>query len=130
MRRAKIVCTIGPASESPEMLRKLITAGLDVARLNFSHGTHEQHARTITAIREAAAAASRPIAILQDLQGPRIRIGNLMAPISVESGQTITLTINADAFDGAIPVTYSHLPTDMKPGDRILIDDGSLELAV
>src|SRR2546425_5681120 len=130
MRRAKIVCTIGPASESPEMLRKLITAGLDVARLNFSHGTHEQHARTITAIREAAAAGSRPIAILQDLQGPRIRIGNLMAPISVESGQTITLTINADACDGAIPVTYSHLPADMKPGDRILIDDGSLELAV
>ena len=130
MRRAKIVCTIGPASESPEMLRKLITAGLDVARLNFSHGTHEQHARTITAIREAAGAASRPIAILQDLQGPRLRIGNLMAPISVESGQTVTLTVNADACDGAIPVTYSHLPTDMKPGDRILIDDGSLELAV
>src|SRR5207244_12760391 len=104
--------------------------GLDVARLNFSHGTHEQHARTITAIREAAAAASRPIAILPSLQGPRLRIGNLMAPISVESGQTITLTINADACDGAIPVTYSHLPADMKPGDRILIDDGSLELAV
>jgi pyruvate kinase len=130
MRHTKIVCTIGPASESPEILRKLIAAGLDVARLNFSHGTREQHARAIMAIREAEAAAGRPIAILQDLQGPRIRIGNLTAPISVESGQTITLTTDAEAGGGAIPVTYSHLPADVKPGDRILIDDGLLELVV
>src|SRR2546425_5737036 len=109
MRRAKIVCTIGPASESPEMLRKLITAGLDVARLNFSHGTHEQHARAIMAIREAEVAAERPIAILQDLRGPRIRIGNLTAPIPIESGQTIILTADAEADGGAIPITYSHL---------------------
>jgi pyruvate kinase len=130
MRRTKIVCTIGPASESPEILRKLIAAGLDVARLNFSHGTHEQHARAIMAIREAAAAAGRPIAILQDLQGPRVRVGNLTTPVSVESGQTITLTVDAEASGGAIPVTYSRLPADVKPGDRILIDDGLLELAV
>src|SRR5438132_182313 len=129
MRRTKIVCTIGPASESLETLQKLIAAGLDVARLNFSHGTHEEHARAITAIREAEAAAGRPIAILQDLQGPRIRIGKLHAPISVQSGQTITLTTDAEA-GGAVPVTYSHLPADVKPGDRILIDDGLLELAV
>ncbi|TLY20970.1 MAG: pyruvate kinase, partial [Nitrospirae bacterium] len=121
MRRTKIVCTIGPASGSLETLQKLIAAGLDVARLNFSHGTHEQHALAITAIREAEAAAGRPIAILQDLQGPRIRIGNLPAPISVESGQTITLATATEAGGGAIPVTYSHLPADVKPGDRILI---------
>ena len=130
MRRTKIVCTIGPASESLETLQKLIAAGLDVARLNFSHGTHEEHARAIRAIREAEAVAGRPIAILQDLQGPRIRIGNLPAPISVQSGQTITLTTATEAGGDAIPVTYSYLPADVKPGDRILIDDGLLELAV
>ena len=75
--KTKIVATIGPASESPEILRKLIASGLDVARLNFSHGSHEGHARIIGALREAAEAAGKPIAILQDLQGPRIRIGKL-----------------------------------------------------
>jgi pyruvate kinase len=130
MRRAKIVGTIGPASESPAILGKLIAAGLDVARLNFSHGSHEQHARTIAAIRDAAASAGRPIAILQDLQGPRIRIGNLAEPVSVESGQTLTLTTDSQAGGGAIPVTYGSLPADVKPGDRILIDDGLIELAV
>lgn len=130
MRRVKIVGTIGPASESSAILGKLIAAGLDVARLNFSHGSHEQHARTIAAIRSAAASAGRPIAILQDLQGPRIRIGNLAEPVSVESGQTLTLTTDAQAGGGAIPVTYESLPADVKPGDRILIDDGLIELAV
>ncbi|MEK7221723.1 MAG: pyruvate kinase, partial [Nitrospirota bacterium] len=130
MRRAKIVGTIGPASESPAILGKLIAAGLDVARLNFSHGSHEQHARTIAAIRSAAASAGRPIAILQDLQGPRIRIGNIAEPVSVESGQTLTLTTDSQAGGGAIPVTYGSLPADVKPGDRILIDDGLIELAV
>jgi len=130
MRRAKIVGTIGPASESPEILGKLIAAGLDVARLNFSHGSHEQHARTIAAIRDAAASAGRPIAILQDLQGPRIRIGNIAEPVSVESGHAITLTTDPQAGGGAIPVTYESLPDDVKPGDRILIDDGLIELAV
>ncbi|MEK6693930.1 MAG: pyruvate kinase [Nitrospirota bacterium] len=130
MRRAKIVGTIGPASESPAILGKLIAAGLDVARLNFSHGSHEQHARTIAAIRSAAASAGRPIAILQDLQGPRIRIGNIAEPVSVESGQTLTLTTDSQAGGGAIPVTYGSLPADVKPSDRILIDDGLIELAV
>ena len=130
MRRVKIVGTIGPASESPEILRQLIAAGLDVARLNFSHGTHEEHARTIQAVREAADSAGRPIALLQDLQGPRIRIGALDAPIPVESGQSLTLTTDDQASGGAIPVTYGHLPADAKPGDRILIDDGLIELTV
>lgn len=130
MRRAKIVGTIGPASESPEILGKLIASGLDVARLNFSHGSHEQHARTIAAIRSAAASAGRPIAILQDLQGPRIRIGDLAEPVAVKSDHTITLTTDSQAGGGAIPVTYKNLPGDVKPGDRILIDDGLIELAV
>ena len=130
MRRAKIVGTIGPASESPVILGKLIAAGMDVARLNFSHGSHEQHARAILAIRSAAASAGRPVAILQDLQGPRIRIGNLAEPVSVESGQTLTLTTDSQAGGSVIPVTYESLPADVKPGDRILIDDGLIELAV
>ena len=131
MRRVKIVATIGPASESPDILRKLIAAGLDVARLNFSHGSHEGHARIIGALREAAEAIGKPIAILQDLQGPRIRIGKLSAgPVLVEAGRSLTLTTDEEAVGGAIPVTYPHLPADVKPGDRILIDDGLIELVV
>ncbi len=131
MRRVKIVGTMGPASESPDILRRLIEAGLDVARLNFSHGTHDQHARTIGAIREAAALVGQPIAILQDLQGPRIRIGKLDAgPVSVESGQMVTLTTDDETSREAIPVTYRNLPADVKAGDRILIDDGLIELIV
>jgi pyruvate kinase len=131
MRRVKIVATIGPASESPDILRKLIAAGLDVARLNFSHGSHEGHARIIGALREAAEAVGKPIAILQDLQGPRIRIGKLSGgPVLVEAGRALTLTTDEEAGPGAIPVTYPHLPADVKPGDRILIDDGLIELAV
>jgi pyruvate kinase len=131
MRGVKIVATIGPASESPEVLRKLIAAGLDVARLNFSHGSHEGHARIIGALREAAEAAGKPIAILQDLQGPRIRIGKLSGgPVLVEAGRALTLTTEEEAGPEAIPVTYTHLPADVKPGDRILIDDGLIELAV
>jgi pyruvate kinase len=131
MRRVKIVATIGPASESPDILRKLIAAGLDVARLNFSHGSHEGHARIIGALREAAEATGKPIAILQDLQGPRIRIGKLSGgPVLVEAGRALILTTDEEAVGDAIPVTYPHLPADVKPGDRILIDDGLIELAV
>ena len=130
MRRAKIVATIGPASNSPEILRKLISAGIDIARLNFSHGTHEEHGRSIQAIREAAEAIGRPISILQDLQGPRIRVGELATPVSVSAGQSLTLTTVANPPQGLIPVTYRHLPSDVKRGDRVLIDDGRIELVV
>ena len=130
MRRAKIVGTIGPASNSPEVLRKLISGGLDVARLNFSHGTMEEHGRSIQMIREAASSLGRPIAILQDLQGPRIRIGQLDAPVPVTAGQSITLTTEASAEEGKIPITYASLPSDVTPGNRILIDDGLIELVV
>jgi pyruvate kinase len=130
MRRVKIVGTIGPVSDSLEILRKLIASGLDVARLNFSHGSHEQHARTIQTIREAANAAGRPIAILQDLQGPRIRIGHLAEPVLIETGQALILTTNDRGGAGTIPVTYTALPADVTAGDRILIDDGLIELAV
>ena len=130
MRRAKIVATIGPASASQASLQQLIRAGIDVARLNFSHGTQEEHGRTIQDIRAAALAVGRPIAILQDLQGPRIRVGHLSTPVSVSAGQSVTLSTEEDPPHGLIPVTYRHLPADVKPGDRILIDDGRIELLV
>jgi pyruvate kinase len=130
MRRVKIVATIGPASSSPAVLKQLIGAGIDVARLNFSHGTHEQHGRTIQAIRAAAEATGRPLSILQDLQGPRMRIGELSAPVWVSTGHSLTLSTQEVPPEGHVPVTYPHLPSDVKSGDRILIDDGRIELIV
>ena len=128
--RTKIVCTIGPASSSPNVLQSLITAGMNVARINFSHGTHEQHAEVISAVRAIAREIGRPVAVLGDLQGPRIRIGDLPAPIMLLEGSDITLAPEAAARIGDVPVTYGELATDVKVGDRILINDGLLDLVV
>lgn len=142
MRKAKIVCTIGPASRSVATLEQLIDHGMDVARLNFSHGTSEQHAATIALIRQAAAHRGRAIAILQDLQGPRIRLG-LLPPEGVELRpdqrvRLVGLALRSGGQHGyqasrtvpeiQIPVTYPNLSRDVKPGARILIDDGLIEL--
>lgn len=105
-------------------------AGLNVARINFSHGTHEQHARTVALVREQAAARSRPVAILGDLQGPRIRIGDLPEPLTVTSGEDIVLCFEDLASGTDVPVTYDHIADDVKVGDRILVDDGLIELVV
>ena len=126
--RTKIVCTLGPASDNRETLRSLMEAGLSVARLNFSHGTHEQHAITLELVRATAAELGRPVAILGDLQGPRIRIGDLAEPRSVSDGEDIVLVAGEDAAPGQFPTTYEHLCDDLKVGDRILIDDGLIEL--
>ncbi len=128
--RTKIVCTIGPASSSPAVLRSLIAAGMNVARINFSHGTHEQHAEVIGAVRRLAKDAGRPVAILADLQGPRIRIGHIPAPIVLVEGSDIVLVPEAVAEAGEVPVTYGELANDVKVGDRILINDGLLDLVV
>ncbi len=128
--RTKIVCTIGPASSSPTVLRALITAGMNVARINFSHGTHEQHEEVISAVRAIAKEIGRPIAILGDLQGPRIRIGDLPAPVMLVEGHDIVLAPDAVAEGEDIPVTYGELASDVKVGDRILINDGLLDLVV
>ena len=136
MRHAKIVCTIGPASESPELLDRLILSGMNAARLNFSHGSHESHARAIEAIRQAAERHDTPVAIIQDLQGPRIRVGDLPeGPVEVTAGQTVRLVVDrtwqtSGAATLDIPVTYPHLAQDVRPGARILIDDGLIELTV
>jgi pyruvate kinase len=129
--RTKIVCTLGPATATREALRGLVDAGMDVARVNFSHGTHEQHAETIRLIRSVAEELSQPVAILGDLQGPRIRIGDLAAPIPLEPGQDVVLVPEKElGHADEIPVTFEKLADDLHPGDRILIDDGLLELIV
>jgi pyruvate kinase len=126
--RTKIVCTLGPSTASRETLRSLMEAGLNVARLNFSHGTHEQHAKTVALVRSTAEELNRPIAILGDLQGPRIRIGELAKPREVKDGEDIELVAGERAAAGQFPTTYDHLCDDVKVGDRILVDDGLIEL--
>src|SRR5215471_6433930 len=132
MRKAKIICTLGPASESTEVLSGLIRAGMDVARLNFSHGTHEEHRRRMTAVRRLSRALHRPVGILQDIQGPKIRIGLLSGgKVSLTAGQQVTLTTRRTLGNTSlIPVTASHLPRDLKPGEPVLIDDGRVRLRV
>ena len=126
--RTKIVCTLGPSTNTPEALESLMEAGLNVARLNFSHGTHEQHAITVAMVRAAAEKLGRPVAILGDLQGPRIRIGDLAAPRMVEDGEDIVLVPGEHATGDQFPTTYEHLCDDLKVGDRILVNDGLIEL--
>ena len=132
-RRAKIVCTIGPASNSEEMIRDLMLRGMDVARLNFSHGTHEQHAVVMERLRKVAKELDRSICILQDLQGPKIRTGRLKfnTPVALKKGQTVTITPkDVEGTTEIISTTYQNLANDVKPGERILLSDGRIELVV
>ncbi|WP_176065307.1 pyruvate kinase [Anaeromyxobacter diazotrophicus] len=135
MRRAKIVATLGPASQDPETIQKLLEVGVDVARLNFSHGRLEDHADVLDRIRAASRRLVKAVAVLQDLQGPKIRTGTLKAGkigVLLENGHEITITTEAD-FPGdekLISTTYRHLAEDVRPGDRLLVDDGLLELRV
>jgi pyruvate kinase len=133
MRKAKIVCTIGPASRSPDVLDRLIRSGMNAARLNFSHGSPESHAAAIQAVRAAAERLRVSVAIIQDLQGPRIRVGDIPGgSIAVVPGQRVDLTVDpgipSNGHAVSIPVTYPHLAHDVKAGARILIDDGLIEL--
>jgi len=128
--RTKIVCTLGPSSSSRDALCALIDAGLNVARINFSHSTHEQHAQTIALIRDVAEHSGRPIAIMGDLQGPRIRIGDLAATRDLADGSDIVLIAEGKESGEEIPVTYAGLADDLHVGDRILINDGLIELVV
>lgn len=133
MRRTKIVCTIGPATCSEEQLEALMRAGMNVARINFSHGTHDEHAITIARIRTISSRLGCPIAILQDLQGPKIRVGALAGsqPIKLIDGHEVTITTRpVTGNNDVIPTTYEHLAADVKAGDRILLDDGLMELRV
>lgn len=132
MKKTKIVCTIGPACASKEMLEKLITAGLDVARLNFSHGSHEDHGQVITAIRELSSRCGKHVAILQDLCGPKIRLGEIEnAPVTLKKDDIFTIVAHEIKGDSRkATVTYKNLSNEAHAGDRILIDDGLIELKV
>jgi pyruvate kinase len=132
MRRAKIVCTMGPAVESPEKVRQLISAGMNMARLNLSHGGYEEHQSRLDQVRAAAKEAGKPVAILVDLQGPKIRLARFKAgPHDLSRGDIFTIT--TDDVEGTkerVGTTYKGLPGDCKLGDRILIDDGKVTVEV
>lgn len=132
MRRAKIVCTLGPAVDSVEKITQLIDAGMNMARLNLSHGSHEEHQARLDKVRIAAKSAGRPVAILVDLQGPKIRLSRFIAgPHDLARGDIFTIT--TDEIEGTkerVGTTYKGLPEDCKPGDRILIDDGKVTVEV
>jgi pyruvate kinase len=132
MRRTKIVATVGPASRSPQKLEQLVQAGVNVFRLNFSHGSHDEHLAVITSVREIAARLRKPIALLQDLSGPKIRTGRVKDGALLVNGARISITTETVVEGSAdlISTTYEALPRDVKPGDRVLLDDGNLELRV
>ncbi|HVA95831.1 MAG TPA: pyruvate kinase [Candidatus Dormibacteraeota bacterium] len=132
-RSAKIVCTLGPVSNSSEMIERLMRAGMDVARLNFSHGTHEIHAGTITRLREKSAKLSKPIGIIADLQGPKIRTGPLVdhQPVQLRAGQRFTIsTLALTGTSAGVSTTYKRMPREVSRGNRILLGDGLIELRV
>lgn len=128
MPRTKIVATLGPASSDPQILRKMVEAGLDLARINLSHGHQVSHRARVEALRDAADAVGRPVPILMDLQGPKIRVGDLKAPMLLSMGQRVVLAPAGEELEGEIPTTYSGLAQDLKPGNWVLMDDGNLEL--
>ena len=132
MRRAKIVCTIGPATESPEQIRALVDAGMDVARINASHGDHAGHERVYENVRTASRESGRAVAVLVDLQGPKIRLGRFAAgPVHLSVGDTFTITTEDILGDQQIcSTTFKGLPGDCKPGDQLLIDDGKVGVRV
>lgn len=132
VRRAKIVCTLGPASDSAERLRQLVEAGMDVARLNMSHGSHEEHEERYRRVRAAAAVAGRNVGVLADLQGPKIRLGTFDdGQVQLEAGEQFTITTDEITGDSTrTSTTHSGLPGDVHPGDTVLIDDGRLSLEV
>jgi pyruvate kinase len=133
-RKAKIVATVGPASESEQVLEALVGAGMNVARLNFSHGTHEQHAARVATIRKISAKLGISVGILQDLQGPKIRVGKLAAPLQLFQGEEVSLYAASDeppkTDQQVIPVDFRQLFESVQAGDHLLLDDGRLSLEV
>ena len=133
LNKTKIVATIGPASDSPEVLRRLMAAGMNIVRLNFSHGDFSGHADTIARVREAAAATGRRVAIMADLPGPKMRIGRFEAePVRLTPGALFTLTTDGTAVGNAerVSVSFPELPASVHPGDRLFLNDGYIEVDV
>ncbi len=130
MRRAKIVCTLGPASASAETIEEMILAGMNVARLNFSHGTHEYHRKMYDTVREVSRDLNRPVSILQDLQGPKIRVGKFAdGPVELAEGDEFVITVeDIDGDQERVGTTYKELTRDVDVGDVLLLDDGLIRL--
>ena len=130
VRRAKIVCTLGPASSTSEQIRELVAAGMDVARLNLSHGAHADHEQVYLRVRQASDASGRAIAVLVDLQGPKIRLGTFAnGPVQLEDGAEFTITTeDVPGDEREVSTTYDSLPKDVRPGDQLLLDDGKVSL--
>jgi pyruvate kinase len=131
-RRAKIVCTLGPVTANPEKIRQLVRAGMDVARLNFSHGTHDEHARVFAMVREASDESGKAVGILADLQGPKIRLGRFAAgPVQWQPGDVVRVTVeDVIGTHDRVSTTYAGLAKDAREGDRLLVDDGKVALLV
>ncbi|MEY2409682.1 MAG: pyruvate kinase [Verrucomicrobiota bacterium] len=132
MRRTKIIATLGPATDSPEMLGALLAAGLDIARLNMSHAPHDWVRRVVLDLRAAAVAAGRRVGILMDTQGPAIRTGDLPAPIDLVRGQKFTLTVRGERIDGpnSVEVNYDDFVNDVSVGDTVVFDNGTFQMKV
>jgi pyruvate kinase len=132
MRKTKIIATIGPATDSPEMLAALIDAGVNIARLNMSHAPHDWVRRVVRDLREAAAKRRRYIGILMDTQGPAIRTGDLPAPLNLQPGQKFTLTVRGERSEEvhSVDVNYEDFVNDIKVGDVVLIDNGQIHMKV
>ncbi len=128
MLLTKVVCTLGPATSSPAVIEALVERGLDVARVNMSHGEHEEHARLIGEVRRAAKAQKRPVGILLDLQGPKIRVGRLDEPLDLRTGQEVVFAPEGRQMGAELPTTYALLGSEIAEGDIMLLDDGLLEL--
>jgi pyruvate kinase len=128
--RTKIIATIGPSSNDETTLLKMIEAGMNVARLNFSHGTHEDHAKTFQNLRELSHRSGKPLAIMQDLQGVKIRVGELPDPVKLNSNDLVTLTTADPPWEDKVPVDFSDLHKFLTSGSTILLDDGNMELKV
>lgn len=129
--RTKIVATLGPASQEPDMVRKLIQAGMNVARINGSHGSHEEHRQLINVVREQAALLQTPVGILFDLQGPKIRVGRFTGPPrQLQPGDRVSFAVGRATVDDELPTDYDRLDRDVKVGDPLLIDDGEVNTEV
>jgi pyruvate kinase len=129
-RRTKIVATIGPASESRLAIARLVQAGMNAARLNFSHGTHEQHAEWAGRVRDVQDELDRPLALIADLQGPKLRIGDLPEPVNLSEGSDCVVAGDTAALDGDLPVSPAVIGEVLEEGQDVLIDDGHVRLRV
>src|SRR5438067_8051479 len=129
-RCTKIVATVGPSSSSPEQLDALVAAGMDAARLNLSHGTHDDHRERAAAVREAQERAGRPLAVIGDLQGPKFRVGDLSEPLQLVPGTEITVVTGANGKEGELPIAPAAIGEVLQPGHEVLIDDGMVRLQV